>query len=177
MVCEVGSAQSCGQGSLGRGATPGLVGTQERAERTLGTVVGDREQEAPATGWESSQRGRRGAGSASLGAAKVPISLGDWSLDLEKVCRALLFAQGALWSRAKAAARAGTVWTNTGTGEVPVHQHSSLCRGRQGSTGTMWGARGQEGTMALLALVRVCRSSEKTGFPCFNGKVNWSNLG
>lgn len=126
-----------------------LAHGSELGERWAGSWVTQRAQ-APATRWESSQRGRRGAVSASLGAAKVPNSFGGWpwSLDLVKVCRALLFARGASWSRAKAAATAGTVCTNTAAGEVPVqreageHWESMGCKGTGGDNGSAGSCQG-----------------------------------
>lgn len=122
--------------ALGEVAIPGSVGTRERAERTLGRVVGAREQEALTTPGEQPE-GQEKDWLCLPGTAQVPNSLGDrpWSLDPVKVCRAPLFAQGTLWSRAKAAAAAGTVCTNTGTGKsLPIS--TNPCAEWQGSSGT-----------------------------------------
>lgn len=161
-MCEVGSGQSCGQGSVGRGATPGLVGSKLR-ERWAGWWVTQRAGGSCHTLGEQPEEQERGClclAGCSQG-AKQPWGLAmefrpGESLQGSAVCSGSFVEQSKGCCHSRHSLDKRRRWGSPcASAQLPVQREA----------GEHWdnvGCKGQEGTMAWMALVRICRSSEKT---------------
>lgn len=97
-----------------------------------------------------------------------------WTLPMEfrlgESLQGSAVCSGSSVEQSKSCCHSSTVWANIGTGKVPVHQHSSLCRDRQGSTETMGGA-GTGGDNGSAGSCQGLQIHTETDFLCLIGKV------